>query len=89
MAKKITTLEIRHSLGDILNRVSLREDQYIIQRKGKSLAAIVPVWQFEKWQNDKKVMFEAIDKVRARNKNVPPALLEKEVKEAVFKIRNK
>jgi len=89
MAKKITTLEIRHSLGDILNRVSLREDQYIIQRKGKSLAAIVPVWQFEKWQNDKKVMFEAIDKVRVRNKNVPPALLEKEVKEAVFKIRNK
>jgi prevent-host-death family protein len=43
MAERITTLEVRERLGDYLNRVALRHDQFIIERKGKPLAAIVPV----------------------------------------------
>lgn len=30
-------------LGDYLNRVALRHDEFIIERKGKALAAMVPV----------------------------------------------
>lgn len=43
MIEKLTTLDLRHHLGDLLNRVSLRHDEFIIERKGKSLAALVPV----------------------------------------------
>ena len=43
MAEKITTMEVRERLGDYLNRVALRHDQFIIERKGKPLAAMVPV----------------------------------------------
>lgn len=43
MAERITTLDVRERLGDYLNRVALRHDQFIIERKGKPLAAIVPV----------------------------------------------
>ena len=43
MAERISTLEIREKLGDYLNRVALRHDQFIIERKGKPLAALVPV----------------------------------------------
>jgi PHD/YefM family antitoxin component YafN of YafNO toxin-antitoxin module len=43
MAEKITTMEVRERLGDYLNRVALRHDQFIIERKGKALAAMVPV----------------------------------------------
>jgi prevent-host-death family protein len=39
----ITTLDIRRHLGDILNRVAIRHDEYVIERKGKPLAAMVPV----------------------------------------------
>jgi len=46
MLKRISTLEVRGSLGDLLNRVALRHDEYIIERKGKPLAAMVP---YEKW----------------------------------------
>ena len=87
MTIKITTLEIRQSLGDVLNRVNLREDQYIIQRKGKSLAAIVPVWQLEKWQNDKKEMFKIIESVQEKNKKTGISTIEKEVSEAVANSR--
>jgi prevent-host-death family protein len=50
MTEKISTLEIRQKLGDILNRVALRHDQFIIERKGKPLAAMVPVAQLEQMQ---------------------------------------
>jgi prevent-host-death family protein len=47
MAERVTTLEIREKLGDYLNRVALRHDQFIIERKGKPLAALVPVERLE------------------------------------------
>jgi len=43
MAEKISTMEVRERLGEYLNRVALRHDQFIIERKGKALAAMVPV----------------------------------------------
>lgn len=43
MTEKVSTLEVRQKLGDILNRVALRHDQFIIERKGKPLAAMVPI----------------------------------------------
>ncbi len=43
MIEKLTTLDLRQRLGDLLNRVALRHDEFIIERKGKPLAAMVPV----------------------------------------------
>jgi prevent-host-death family protein len=43
MADKVSTLEVRQRIGDMLNRVALRHDEFIIERKGKPLAALVPV----------------------------------------------
>ena len=50
MTERISTLQIRQRLGDILNRVALRNDQFIIERKGKPLAAMVPVERLEQMQ---------------------------------------
>lgn len=50
MTEKISTFEVRQRLGDILNRVALRNDQFIIERKGKPMAAIVPVGRLEQMQ---------------------------------------
>lgn len=43
MATTISTLDIRKSLGDLLNKVSIRNDEYIVERKGQPLAAIIPI----------------------------------------------
>lgn len=47
MIETLTTLDLRQHLGDLLNRVALRHDQFIIERKGKPLAAMVPVEKLE------------------------------------------
>ncbi len=89
MLKKISTLEIRHNLGEILNRVNLRDDQYIIERKGRPLAAVIPIWQLEKWQREKEVFFGMIDKVQQKNKKVPLPIIEKDISEAIKSVRKK
>ena len=47
MKKTVSTIEVRRQLGEILDRVALRHDQYIIERKGKPLAAVVPIEKLE------------------------------------------
>lgn len=43
MKRRISTLQVRQQLGDILDHVALRHDEFIIERKGKPLAAVIPV----------------------------------------------
>jgi prevent-host-death family protein len=47
MTDKVSTMDVRQRIGDMLNRVSLRHDEFIIERKGKPLAALVPVERLE------------------------------------------
>lgn len=47
MTDKVSTIDVRQRLGDMLNRVVLRHDEFIIERKGKALAALVPVERLE------------------------------------------
>ncbi|MDN5942745.1 MAG: type II toxin-antitoxin system Phd/YefM family antitoxin [Nitrospira sp.] len=55
MIETVSTLEIRQRLGDLLNRVALRHDEFIIERKGKPLAAMVPVERLEQMQQAARV----------------------------------
>ena len=47
MADTVSTMDVRQRIGDMLNRVALRHDEFIIERKGKPLAALVPVERLE------------------------------------------
>lgn len=55
MRRKISTLDIRQNLGDILNRVALRHDEFVIERKGKPLAALVPVDRLQRMEEAARV----------------------------------
>lgn len=43
----ISTMDVRKRVGDILNRVALRGDEYRVERKGKTLAVIMPLEKAE------------------------------------------
>ncbi len=55
MIETVSTLEMRQRLGDLLNRVALRHDHFVIERKGKPLAAMVPVERLEQMQEAARV----------------------------------
>ena len=47
MTERVSTLDVRQRLGDMLNRVALRHDEFVIERKGKTLAALVSIERLE------------------------------------------
>jgi prevent-host-death family protein len=58
-------MEVREKLGDYLNRVALRHDEFIIERKGKPLAAMVPVEKLEAFELlARKRLLEMLDRQR-------------------------
>ena len=47
MTDRVSTMDVRQRIGDMLNRVALRQDEFIIERKGRPLAALVSVERLE------------------------------------------
>jgi prevent-host-death family protein len=43
MTRTVTAIQTRQNLGDMLNRVRLRQDSYVIERNGRPMAALVPL----------------------------------------------
>ena len=63
MKETVTTIEVRKKLGDLLNRVDLRHDEFIIERKGKPLAALVPVEKLEQMERAARLLLlEVLEK---------------------------
>ena len=87
VVKKVNALKARQNLGQLLEEVYYRGDHYIIERAGKPMAAVVPVWQFEEWQQHREQFFAMIDAVHARNADVPSEVIEQEIAEAVHAVR--
>ena len=48
--KKINALKARQNFGQMLEEVYYKGDQFIIERAGKPMAAVVPLWQLEELQ---------------------------------------
>ena len=47
----VSAMVARQKFGEILNRVNLVHDQFIIERNGQALAAIVPISALEDLKN--------------------------------------
>ena len=83
MEKIINALKARQNLGTLLNEVLLKNDQFIIERNGKPMAAVIPVWQFKQWKEKRKAFFRMIDQVRQKNGKVNQKTIESEITEAI------
>lgn len=50
MIQHVSPLHLRQKLGDVLNRVALRQDEFVVERKGQPLAAVVSVEKLKSMQ---------------------------------------
>jgi prevent-host-death family protein len=50
MLKTVSAIKVHQNLGQIMNEVSIKADEYIVERAGKPLVAIIPI---EKYLNMK------------------------------------
>ena len=89
MVKKVNALKARQNLGQLLEEVYYKGDQYVIERAGKPMAAVVPLWQLEEWQKRRERFFDAVDELHQKNQDVKPEVIEREAQEAVRAVRTK
>ncbi len=87
MEKTINALKARQNLGEILEGVYYKGDQYIVERAGKPMAAVVPISQYLQWKERRERFFTMIDEAREKNKTVAPDVIEAEVEEAISQTR--
>lgn len=50
MKKTVKTAHVRQNLGNMLDRVKKSSDEYVIERRGEALAALVPIEKLERLQ---------------------------------------
>ena len=89
MVKKVNALKARQNFGQMLEEVYYKGDQFVIERAGKPMAAVVPLWQLEEWQKRREQFFAAVEEVQQHNQTVKPEVIEEEVREAVRAVRTK
>lgn len=89
MVKKVSTLDARKKLGQLLEGVHQKGDQYVIEQGGEPMAAVVPVWQLEDWQKRRGRFFGMVEDVWKRNKGEKPEAIEQDVAKAVQTVRAK
>ena len=87
MVRKVTALKIRRNLGQFLEGVYHKGDQYVIERDGRPMAAVVPVWQLKEWQERRAHFFEMVAELRSRGKKRNPHAVEREVRAAIRAVR--
>ncbi|MEW6388559.1 MAG: type II toxin-antitoxin system Phd/YefM family antitoxin [Thermodesulfobacteriota bacterium] len=82
MLKKISALKARQNLGQIMNEVSLRGDDYVIERAGKPLVAIIAMEKYQRLQEDQDAAFQALRNIWQKMEGVEPQEVEEAIEEA-------
>src|SRR5437899_1766452 len=91
MKRRISAIEARKRLGELLEGVYYRGDEVIIERAGKPMAVVIPQSRYEVLERDRehaqKRMMELMEQAHERNKDVPPEVLEEEIERAIQEVR--
>jgi prevent-host-death family protein len=89
IVKRVNALSARKQLGQLLEEVYYKGDQYVIERAGRPMAAVVPVWQLEERATRKERLFGTVGDVWQRTKRLEPGLVGREVQRAVKAVRGR
>lgn len=87
MLKKVNALKARQNFGQLVEEVYYKGDQFIIERAGKPMAAVVPLWQLENRSRRRERLSANVQELWRSNAKVKPTVIEREVQEAVSAVR--
>ena len=84
MLKKISAMKARQNLGQVMNEVALRGDDYVVERAGKPLVAIIPIEKYRKLQGYLNEFWEEVESFQQSVRDVDPKELDAAIEEAVL-----
>jgi prevent-host-death family protein len=87
MYKTISALKARQNLGQVMNEVALKGDDYVIERAGKPLVAVIPIEKYQSLRQGLGDFFESLSKMRANLRKEDERNMDELVREAVRSYR--
>jgi prevent-host-death family protein len=89
MIKRLPALKARQNLGQVMNEVAIKGDDYIIERAGKPLVAIISMEKYQMIQQERREALEALNEVWDKMRGEDPDVIESTIAEAVKAVKNK
>lgn len=83
MLKRISAIKARQNLGQVMNEVALKEDEYIVERAGKPLIAIIPIEEYQRMKKEKDEFFQMFEKVQKGVRHGSEKTIDIEIEAAV------
>lgn len=87
MEKVTNSSALRNNLSLVLDEVQFNQDSYVIERKGRPAAVIVPLTVYENWRRSREHFFETVARIQEANSNVAPDEVMQDVLEAQQSVR--
>lgn len=89
MLKTISAMQARQSLGRVMNEVALKGDDYIIERDGKPVVAVVSLDKFSILQKERGKAKQILTEIRQKMAGADSPELEALIKEAIGSVRSR
>ncbi len=89
MKRRISAVEARKRLGEVLEGVYYRGDEVVIERAGKPMAVVIPAERYQAIERSRERMWTLIEETQERNKDVSPEEIERAIAEAIAEVRGR
>jgi prevent-host-death family protein len=89
---RITTLDLRAHMGELLDRVRLRFESFVVERKGREVAAIIPaerLRRLEDFARRRAAELQAVQDEHVREKGYDPAEMERAIAESARAVKGR
>ncbi len=80
--KVVTAIKARQIFGTIMNAVSFGNDQYIVERKGQPMVAIIPIKKLEQMNKARQRFFKNMSQISNSFSEEDPRVLDDLLAEA-------
>ena len=88
MLRKVSAMEVRKNFGKLVNEVNIRNDLIVIERNGKPMAAIVPIWMIADYQKNRGEFTSFSDTPQNKDFNVSEEEIMGEILDAIREVKN-
>lgn len=88
MLKTINALKARRNLGQLLEEVFYKGDQFVIERAGKPMAVVISPSEYEVYKEQREQDMKVFDEIRKKNKGATLEEVERDVQKAIEAVRS-
>ena len=83
MLKKVSAMKARQNFGRVMNEVSLKGDDYVVERAGKPMVAIISMEKYGILQKERAEALKTLENVWGKMDGEKSRTVEKTIGEAV------